>query len=144
MWSTARSNSGKKHLMEALWLSCGAQGMKVWLPLFPRGEVKTHGFMSKRIMLPFHVDIYPLGKSNRIHIHWQLLCQYGFMSKRIMLPFHVDIYPLGKSNRIYIHRQLLCQYGFMSKRIMLPFHVDIYPLVKSQIELVFAGSFSVR
>ena len=43
--------------------------------------------MSKRIMLPFRVDIHPLGKS---------YC-YNFMSKRIMLPFRVDIHPLGKS-----------------------------------------------
>ncbi|CAH1775600.1 unnamed protein product [Owenia fusiformis] len=60
MWSTSRSIANKSHLMEAMWLGCGAQGMKVWLPLFPRTEIKAHGFLSKRIMLPFHVDIYPL------------------------------------------------------------------------------------
>ncbi|XP_064604853.1 guanine nucleotide exchange factor subunit RIC1-like isoform X2 [Liolophura sinensis] len=60
VWMTARVEGDKKQLMEALWLSCGAQGMKVWLPLFPKGEQKTHNFMSKRIMLPFKVEIYPL------------------------------------------------------------------------------------
>ena len=35
---------------------------QVWLPLFPRNESHAHHFMSKRIMLPFGVDIYPLGK----------------------------------------------------------------------------------
>lgn len=35
---------------------------QVWLPLYPRHEGKTHNFMSKRIMLPFRVDIYPLGQ----------------------------------------------------------------------------------
>ncbi|XP_013407525.1 RAB6A-GEF complex partner protein 1 [Lingula anatina] len=60
VWSTPRLNSEKKHLVEALWLGCGAHGMKVWLPLFPRDDVSAHGFMSKRIMLPFRVDIYPL------------------------------------------------------------------------------------
>ncbi|CAC5367235.1 RIC1 [Mytilus coruscus] len=60
MWTSSRVNVGKAQLMEALWLGCGAQGMKVWLPLYPRDESKTHNFMSKRIMLPFRVDIHPL------------------------------------------------------------------------------------
>ncbi|XP_076071395.1 guanine nucleotide exchange factor subunit RIC1-like isoform X3 [Mytilus galloprovincialis] len=59
MWTSSRVNLEKAQLMEALWLSCGAQGMKVWLPLYPRDESK-HNFMSKRIMLPFRVDIHPL------------------------------------------------------------------------------------
>lgn len=29
MWSTSRTNQSKSQLMEALWLGCGAQGMKV-------------------------------------------------------------------------------------------------------------------
>ena len=29
MWTTSRSNRDKPHLMEALWLGCGAAGMKV-------------------------------------------------------------------------------------------------------------------
>ncbi|ESO90081.1 hypothetical protein LOTGIDRAFT_123886 [Lottia gigantea] len=60
IWATSKANSGKVQLMEALWLGCGAHGMKVWLPLYPRNEGKAHNFMSKRIMLPFNVDIYPL------------------------------------------------------------------------------------
>lgn len=31
MWTTSRANQGKIQLMEALWLGCGAQGMKVGL-----------------------------------------------------------------------------------------------------------------
>uniref|UniRef100_A0A671RVI1 RAB6A-GEF complex partner protein 1-like n=1 Tax=Sinocyclocheilus anshuiensis TaxID=1608454 RepID=A0A671RVI1_9TELE len=57
---TCRSNRKKRHLMEALWLSCGEAGMKVWLPLFPRDHRKPHSFLSRRIMLPFHINIYPL------------------------------------------------------------------------------------
>ena len=34
--------------------------MKVWLPLFPRDHRKPHSFLSQRIMLPFHINIYPL------------------------------------------------------------------------------------
>lgn len=51
------------HLTEALWLFCGSHGMRVWLPLYPRDGDKSHSFMSKRIMLPFHLKIYPLGKA---------------------------------------------------------------------------------
>ena len=35
--------------------------LQVWLPLYPKSEGKAHNFLSKRIMLPFGVDIYPLG-----------------------------------------------------------------------------------
>ncbi|XP_029941526.1 guanine nucleotide exchange factor subunit RIC1 [Salarias fasciatus] len=60
VWTTCRSNKKKRHLLEALWLSCGEAGMKVWLPLFPRDHRKPHSFLSRRIMLPFHLNIYPL------------------------------------------------------------------------------------
>lgn len=51
----------KPHLTQALWLCCGAHGMRVWLPLYPReGDKGHHAFMSKRIMLPFQLHIYPL------------------------------------------------------------------------------------
>ena len=53
----------KPHLTQALWLCCGAAGMRVWLPLYPREGDKgqyQHAFMSKRIMLPFQLHIYPL------------------------------------------------------------------------------------
>lgn len=32
MWATAKSSKDKPHLMEALWLGCGASGMKVSTP----------------------------------------------------------------------------------------------------------------
>ncbi|XP_006863818.1 PREDICTED: protein RIC1 homolog isoform X2 [Chrysochloris asiatica] len=60
VWTSSRANKQKRHLLEALWLSCGGSGMKVWLPLFPRDHRKPHSFLSQRIMLPFHLDIYPL------------------------------------------------------------------------------------
>lgn len=40
--------------------------MRVWLPLYPRDKDKGHTFMSKRIMLPFHLKIYPLGNVYRV------------------------------------------------------------------------------
>ncbi|CRL02358.1 CLUMA_CG015322, isoform A [Clunio marinus] len=59
------SNSSKVHLKDSLWLFCGNNGMRVWLPVFPRpGENGSrslrHTFMSKRIMLTFCLKIYPL------------------------------------------------------------------------------------
>lgn len=47
----------KLHLLDTLWLNCGVAGMRVWLPLFPRNNEKL---LSRRIMLPFLSDIYPL------------------------------------------------------------------------------------
>ncbi|XP_059485791.1 guanine nucleotide exchange factor subunit Rich [Neocloeon triangulifer] len=60
VWMPLKSKRDKPHLTEALWLYCGAHGMRVWLPLFPRDGDKAHTFMSKRIMLPFQLKIYPL------------------------------------------------------------------------------------
>jgi hypothetical protein len=40
----------RSHLMESLWLACGSQGIKVWLPLYPLDEGQPT-FLSKRIML---------------------------------------------------------------------------------------------
>ncbi|XP_020897460.1 RAB6A-GEF complex partner protein 1, partial [Exaiptasia diaphana] len=60
IWTSSTSSLDKRHLMEALWLGCGAQGMKVWLPLFPGNDQKPPNFLSKRIMLPFQLNIYPL------------------------------------------------------------------------------------
>lgn len=62
VWVPNKIRPDKVHLTEALWLFCGAHGMRVWLPLYPRNGNKSHTFMSKRIMLPFHIRIYPLGK----------------------------------------------------------------------------------
>lgn len=61
VWVPSQRMQDKLHLTEALWLFCGSHGMRVWLPLFPRDGDKSHTFMSKRIMLPFHLKIYPLG-----------------------------------------------------------------------------------
>ena len=54
-------------LSRALWLWCGALGARVWLPLMPRDATRRtdpsrHTFMAKRIMLPFHLNIYPLSE----------------------------------------------------------------------------------
>ena len=38
-FSIGIANADKPHLTASLWLYCGAHGMRVWLPVFPR-EVK--------------------------------------------------------------------------------------------------------
>uniref|UniRef100_A0A8C1Y4I8 Protein RIC1 homolog n=1 Tax=Cyprinus carpio TaxID=7962 RepID=A0A8C1Y4I8_CYPCA len=112
VWTTCRSNRKKRHLMEALWLSCGEAGMKVWLPLFPRDHRKPHSFLSRRIMLPFHINIYPLtvlfedalilGASNET----VLFDGPGSSSLEALFPFCT----VERTSQIYLHhilRQLL-------------------------------------
>ena len=61
IWFPRTTNDEKPHLTASLWLYCGAHGMRVWLPVFPREGDQGHTFMSKRIMLHFPLtDFYPL------------------------------------------------------------------------------------
>uniref|UniRef100_A0A803XYC7 Protein RIC1 homolog n=1 Tax=Meleagris gallopavo TaxID=9103 RepID=A0A803XYC7_MELGA len=117
VWTTCRINKHKRHLLEALWLSCGGAGMKVWLPLFPRDHRKPHSFLSRRIMLPFHINIYPLavlfedalvlGAVNDTVLYD---CLYTQSSARehleVLFPFSI----VERTSQIYLHhilRQLL-------------------------------------
>ncbi|NXF07873.1 RIC1 protein, partial [Smithornis capensis] len=117
VWTTCRINRQKRHLLEALWLSCGGAGMKVWLPLFPRDHRKPHSFLSRRIMLPFHINIYPLavlfedalvlGAVNDTVLYD---CLYTQTSARehleVVFPFSI----VERTSQIYLHhilRQLL-------------------------------------
>ncbi|CAL1569341.1 unnamed protein product [Knipowitschia caucasica] len=114
VWTTCRSNRKKRHLLEALWLSCGEAGMKVWLPLFPRDHRKPHSFLSRRIMLPFHINIYPLavlfedalvlGASNETVLYDGLQCSAEALEA--LFPFCT----VERTTQIYLHhilRQLL-------------------------------------
>ncbi|CAK1550750.1 unnamed protein product [Leptosia nina] len=65
VWSSGNSSGTQTQLSRALWLWCGSLGARVWLPLMPREATRRqdpsrHTFMAKRIMLPFHLNIYPL------------------------------------------------------------------------------------
>ncbi|XP_055731120.1 guanine nucleotide exchange factor subunit RIC1-like isoform X1 [Salvelinus fontinalis] len=117
VWTTCRSNKKKRHLLEALWLSCGEAGMKVWLPLFPRDHRKPHSFLSRRIMLPFHINIYPLavlfedalvlGASNETVLYDGLQGpREGREPLEVMFPYCT----VERTSQIYLHhilRQLL-------------------------------------
>ncbi|XP_018113730.1 guanine nucleotide exchange factor subunit RIC1 isoform X4 [Xenopus laevis] len=117
VWSTCRANKQKRHLLEALWLSCGGAGMKVWLPLFPRDHRKPHSFLSKRIMLPFHINIYPLavlfedalvlGAINET-VAYDCLNNLSTSSEHLEVQFPFCI--VERTSQIYLHhilRQLL-------------------------------------
>ncbi|NXP08593.1 RIC1 protein, partial [Thinocorus orbignyianus] len=117
VWTTCRINKQKRHLLEALWLSCGGAGMKVWLPLFPRDHRKPHSFLSRRIMLPFHINIYPLavlfedalvlGAVNDTVLYDCLYTQTCAREHlEVLFPFSV----VERTSQIYLHhilRQLL-------------------------------------
>uniref|UniRef100_A0A2K5KQY0 Guanine nucleotide exchange factor subunit RIC1 n=1 Tax=Cercocebus atys TaxID=9531 RepID=A0A2K5KQY0_CERAT len=117
VWTTCRANKQKRHLLEALWLSCGGAGMKVWLPLFPRDHRKPHSFLSQRIMLPFHINIYPLavlfedalvlGAVNDTLLYDSLYTRNNAREQlEVLFPFCV----VERTSQIYLHhilRQLL-------------------------------------
>ncbi|KAB1279635.1 RAB6A-GEF complex partner protein 1 [Camelus dromedarius] len=117
VWTTCRANKQKRHLLEALWLSCGGAGMKVWLPLFPRDHRKPHSFLSQRIMLPFHINIYPLavlfedalvlGAVNDTLLYD---CLYARNSAKEQLEVLFPFCVVERTSQIYLHhilRQLL-------------------------------------
>ncbi|KAK3740876.1 hypothetical protein RRG08_011338 [Elysia crispata] len=112
LWTTTRANVGKVQLMEAMWLGCGSHGMKVWLPLFPRDEGKAHNFMSRRIMLPFRVDIYPLAVLFEDAVILGAACDvvsYTFSSSS-QINMDMPFCTLERTSQIYLHhilRQLL-------------------------------------
>lgn len=117
VWTACRVNKQKRHLLEALWLSCGGAGMKVWLPLFPRDNRKPHSFLSQRIMLPFHINIYPLavlfedalvlGAVNDTLLYDSLYTRNSAKEQlEVLFPFCV----VERTSQIYLHhilRQLL-------------------------------------
>ncbi|XP_038660176.1 guanine nucleotide exchange factor subunit RIC1 isoform X2 [Scyliorhinus canicula] len=117
VWTTCRTNKQKRHLLEALWLSCGEAGMKVWLPLFPRDNRKPHSFLSRRIMLPFQINIYPLavlfedalvlGAVNETVLYDNL---YVHNNEREPLEVLFPFCTVERTSQIYLHhilRQLL-------------------------------------
>ncbi|XP_071039562.1 guanine nucleotide exchange factor subunit RIC1 [Parasteatoda tepidariorum] len=110
VWVCSHSSKDTPHLTEALWIACGAHGMRVWLPLFPRDGEKqrSHNFMSKRIMLPVPVYIYPLA------VLYEDAVILGAENETVLLP--ADSYGkqpfcvVSRTSQVYLHhilRQLL-------------------------------------
>jgi hypothetical protein len=105
------SNSSKIHLKDSLWLFCGNNGMRVWLPVFPRqGENGSrslkHTFMSKRIMLTFNLRLYPLV------ILFEEAIILGAENDTILytndlgLHFSLPFCTLERSTQVYLHQIL--------------------------------------
>ncbi|XP_031329698.1 guanine nucleotide exchange factor subunit Rich isoform X2 [Photinus pyralis] len=106
VWVPLRSKAEKVHLTEALWLFCGSHGMRVWLPLFPKDGDKTHTFMSKRIMLPFSLRIYPLA------ILFEDAIILGAENDTVLYtsdcnsPFSLPFSVLQRTSQVYLHQIL--------------------------------------
>lgn len=106
VWVPARRKADKVHLTEALWLFCGSHGMRVWLPLYPRDGDKSHSFMSKRIMLPFHLRIYPLA------ILFEDAIILGAENDTVLYtsdsssPFSLPFSVLQRTSQVYLHQIL--------------------------------------
>ncbi|XP_077293997.1 guanine nucleotide exchange factor subunit Rich [Arctopsyche grandis] len=120
VWAARCASPEQPHLTSALWLWCGALGMRVWLPLFPvpppssirHGSLhpSSHTFMSKRIMLPFHLKIYPLAilfeDAIILGAENDTLLYSSDSNSVFSLPFCV----LNRTSQVYLHqilRQLL-------------------------------------
>lgn len=106
VWVPGQRKPDKVHLTEALWLFCGSHGMRVWLPLFPRDGDKAHTFMSKRIMLPFHLKIYPLA------ILFEDAIILGAENDTVLYtsdsnsPFSLPFSVLERTSQVYLHQIL--------------------------------------
>ncbi|XP_011503887.1 PREDICTED: guanine nucleotide exchange factor subunit Rich [Ceratosolen solmsi marchali] len=111
LWVSTESIKNKPHLMETVWLFCGTYGMRVWLPLFPKThQDKIHTFMSKRIMLPFQLKIYPLtilfDDAILLGAENDTVLYTSDTSSPILLPFSI----LELTSQVYLHqiiRQLI-------------------------------------
>ncbi|KRT84788.1 hypothetical protein AMK59_2574 [Oryctes borbonicus] len=106
VWVPNKRKPDKVHLTEALWLFCGSYGMRVWLPIFPRDGDKSHTFMSKRIMLPFHLKIYPLA------ILFEDAIILGAENDTVLYttdpnsPFSLPFSILQRTSQVYLHQIL--------------------------------------
>lgn len=105
------ANSSKIHLKDSLWLFCGNNGMRVWLPVFPRpGENGSrslrHTFMSKRIMLTFNLKIYPLvilfEEAIILGAENDTILYTNDLELHFSLPFSI----VERSTQVYLHQIL--------------------------------------
>ena len=107
LWIPREFKKEKPHLTETVWLFCGAHGMRVWLPLFPKSnQDKVRTFMSKRIMLPFYLKIYPLTilfeDAILLGVENDTVLYTSDTSSPFILPFSV----LELTSQVYLHQVL--------------------------------------
>ncbi|XP_039276029.1 guanine nucleotide exchange factor subunit Rich [Nilaparvata lugens] len=107
VWVPSQFSRSKPHLTEALWLFCGAHGMRVWLPLYPPREGhKGHTFMSKRVMLPFQLNIYPLAILFEDAILLGAENDTVLYSSDSSSPFSLPFCTLERTSQVYLHQIL--------------------------------------
>lgn len=114
--SSPMSHLCSSHLSNALWIACGAKGIKVWMPLVPgKRNLATQEmtFIAKRIMLPFELDIYPIVISAKdclaVGVESQL--QHVARASRSQGQMEsITMYSLHRNSEVFVHhllRQLL-------------------------------------
>ncbi|OWR42310.1 hypothetical protein KGM_210461 [Danaus plexippus plexippus] len=114
VWSGSGTGT-QTQLSRALWLWCGSLGARVWLPLIPREATRRtdssrHTFMAKRIMLPFHLDIYPLTILFDDAILLGAENDTTLYSSDSNLVFSLPFCVINRTSQVYLHqilRQLL-------------------------------------
>eukprot|EP00118_Oscarella_pearsei_P005029 m.22388 g.22388 ORF g.22388 m.22388 type:complete len:1352 (+) comp28341_c0_seq2:42-4097(+) len=102
VWSPSQSKVTHRYLLESLWLGCGAGGIKVWLPLFPKEVGSQSGFLSKRIMLTFSLDIYPLLVLFEEAVAMGVACDASTAQRGQLLPFCA----IERTAQIFLHHIL--------------------------------------
>jgi hypothetical protein len=104
IWTTSSFDCNNAYMRSSLWLSCGANGMKVWMPLSHKED--SVRFQSQRIMLSFPLTIYPLailineavilGITNEYYIHDNVL--YNQINKSTQIFLHSLLVQLLRKN----------------------------------------------
>lgn len=104
------------HLSNALWIACGAKGIRVWMPLVPGKRTKNAQemtFIAKRIMLPFELDIYPIVISAKDCLAMGVESQLQHVaraSRNNGQSESISMYGLHRNSEVFVHhllRQLL-------------------------------------
>lgn len=114
--SSPMSHSASSHLSNALWIACGAKGIKVWMPLVPgKRNLATQEmtFIAKRIMLPFELDIYPIVISAKDCLAMGVESQLQHVARASRSQGQMEnitMYGLHRNSEVFVHhllRQLL-------------------------------------
>jgi hypothetical protein len=92
----------QQHLMESLWLACGAAGIKVWLPLYPRDEGRPT-FLSKRIMLTLNILVYPQVVLFRDAILFGLSHETALTEASISASHSFPFATVERTTHVYLH-----------------------------------------
>lgn len=114
--SSPMNQSCSSHLSNALWIACGAKGIKVWMPLVPgKRNLATQEmtFIAKRIMLPFELDIYPIVISAKDCLAMGVESQLQHVARASRNQGQMEsitMYGLHRNSEVFVHhllRQLL-------------------------------------